>query len=62
MPWRLNVKHWLDHADEARAIAGQMNDPEAKQTMLGIAKGYEHMAKLAEEQLAKSRTAAALRP
>ena len=27
MPWRLNVKDPLDHADEARAIAGQMNVP-----------------------------------
>ena len=30
MPWRLNVRHWLDRAEEARAVAGQMNDPEAK--------------------------------
>jgi len=50
MLWRLNVKHWLDRAEEARAIAGQMNDAEARQVMLGIADGYERMAKLAEER------------
>jgi hypothetical protein len=50
MPWRLNVRHWLDRAEKARAIAGQMNDPEAKRVMLGIADGYERMAKLAEER------------
>ena len=27
-------KHWLDRANEARALAEQMNDPEAKRTML----------------------------
>jgi len=27
-------KHWLDRAKEARALAEQMNDPEAKRTML----------------------------
>jgi hypothetical protein len=47
-----------------RSIAGQINDPEAKQVMLGIADGYERerMAKLAEERLAKSRTSTTLRP
>jgi hypothetical protein len=43
-----NAKHWLDRADEARAVAGQMSDYEAKQVMLRIAKGYEQMAKLPE--------------
>jgi len=27
-------KHWLDRAKEVRALAEQMNDPEAKRTML----------------------------
>jgi hypothetical protein len=30
MPWRLNVRHWLERAEEARALPGQMNDLEAK--------------------------------
>jgi hypothetical protein len=45
-------KHWLDRAKEARALAGQMNDPEAKRTMLGIAEDYERLAKRAEERAA----------
>ena len=57
MPLLNNVRHWLDRAEEARAVAGQMNDPEAKKVMLGIAEGYQRMAKLAEERLAKSRSA-----
>jgi hypothetical protein len=52
-----NVRHWQDRADEARAIAGQLNDAEAKRVMLGIADGYERMAKLAETR--NARTAAA---
>ena len=34
-------KHWLDRAKEARALAEQMNDPEAKRTMLKNADDYE---------------------
>ena len=29
-------KHWLDRAKEARALAEQMDDPEAKRTMLKV--------------------------
>ena len=56
MPLLNNVRHWRERAEEARAVAGQLNHPEAKRIMLGIAEGYERMAKLAEERLAKSRT------
>ena len=34
-------KHWLDRAKEARALAEQMDDPEAKRTMLKNADDYE---------------------
>ena len=37
-------KHWLDRAKEARALAEQMNDPEAKRTMLKNADDYERLA------------------
>jgi hypothetical protein len=50
MPLLNNVRHWLDRAEEARAVAGQLGDPEARLVMLGIANGYERMAKLAEER------------
>ena len=45
-------KHWLDRAKEARALAEQIDDPEAKRTMLGIADDYERLAKRAEERAA----------
>jgi len=45
-------KHWLDRAKEARALAEQMNDPEAKRTMLKNADDYERLAKRAEERAA----------
>jgi hypothetical protein len=53
-----NAKHWLDRADEARAVAGQMSDPEAKRTMLGIADSYERMARFAAVRSAKLQAAA----
>jgi hypothetical protein len=43
-------KHWRNRAEEARTRAGEMNDPEAKRQMLGIARGYERLAERAEER------------
>jgi hypothetical protein len=42
--------HWLDRAKEARALAEQIDDPEAKRTMLKNADDYERLAKRAEER------------
>jgi hypothetical protein len=33
---------WLDRAEQAREVAGQLTDPDAKRAMLQAAKGYEH--------------------
>lgn len=41
--------HWLARADEARAIGDNMS-PDARQTMEGIALGYEHLARQAERR------------
>src|SRR5215468_5413625 len=41
-------KHWLARAKEARAIADEMKDLDAKQRMLGIAKDYVRLAERAE--------------
>jgi hypothetical protein len=43
-----NFRHWLDRAEEARAVAGQMTDPEMKRTMLEIVASYERLAHLSE--------------
>ena len=40
--------YWLERAEEARAMALDMSDPEAKKAMLGIAENYEKIAKRAE--------------
>jgi hypothetical protein len=45
-------KHWVDRAKEARAVAEQIDDPEAKRTMLGIADDYERLAQRAQERAA----------
>src|SRR5262249_3829851 len=45
-------KHWLDRAKEARALAEQMDDSEAKRTMLKNADDYERLAQRAQERRA----------
>jgi hypothetical protein len=45
-------KHWRDRAEEARAMAVQMSDREARNMMLDIAKSYEKLANRAEKRAA----------
>ena len=45
-------QHWRARAQEARAIAEQMDDPEARRTMLDIAERYEKIARHTEAKLA----------
>jgi hypothetical protein len=42
-------QRWLARAKEARETAGAMQDPIAKQKLLGIAASYEKMAAYAME-------------
>lgn len=43
--------HWQRRAEEARAHAEQLADPESRRMMLDIAEDYEKLAKRAEERL-----------
>jgi len=41
-------EHWLSRAEEARAIAEQMTDSQARASMLRVAQEYEKLAERAE--------------
>jgi hypothetical protein len=41
-------EHWLKRAEEARTLAGELTDSEARRMMLNIADGYDRLAKRAE--------------
>ena len=45
-------QHWRFRAEEARTVADQMTNEEARTIMRRIANDYDRLAKVAEEQLA----------
>jgi hypothetical protein len=45
-----NPQHWRKRAQEARALAGQMDDPHTKRALLDIAGRYDRLAERAEER------------
>ena len=53
-PLKDDPKHWRQLAQDARAAADQLDDPDAKKTMLEIAESYEQLASRAEEKAPKS--------
>jgi hypothetical protein len=55
-PLQDDSKHWRQLAQDTRATADQLDDPDAKQAMLEIAEGYEQLAQLAA--LAEKKAAA----
>jgi hypothetical protein len=53
MPLKFGTpEHWRKRAEEARTMAQQIEDPDAKRGMLEIAANYEKIAALAELKLA----------
>lgn len=48
MRTRREVPPWRERAEEARTIAEQMRDPDARRTMLLIAENYEALARVYE--------------
>ena len=48
-----NPNHWRERAEEARALAEQLNRPESKRTMLRIADAYERWAEHAQRRAEK---------
>jgi hypothetical protein len=44
-------KYWRARAEEARAQAGKIRDPKAKQALLGIAANYDQLAERTEAMI-----------
>ena len=38
---------WLDRAEQAREVAGQLNDPGARKAVLELAESFERLARAA---------------
>src|SRR5262245_30307438 len=55
-------KHWRERAEEARANAEQISNPEARRKMYEIAESYDRLAQRAEERLAHAPSAPAPLP
>lgn len=45
---RFDRAYWLGRAAEARAVAAQFTNRDSKRIMLGIAEGYDQLARTAE--------------
>jgi hypothetical protein len=41
---------WLDRAEQAREVAGQLTDPGAKQAVLQLAESFERLARTAADR------------
>jgi hypothetical protein len=53
-PLQDDPKHWRQLAQHARAAADELDDPDARRTMLEIADGYDQLASIAEKKEALS--------
>jgi hypothetical protein len=41
------VLQWLDRAEQAREVAGQLNDPGARKAVLELAQSFDRLARAA---------------
>jgi hypothetical protein len=48
---KIPIKYWRARAEEARAVAEQMNDADSKRKMLRIAQDYKELARRGELRL-----------
>ena len=56
MPSILNEAfEWLDRAEQAREVAGQLNDPSARKAVLELAESFERLARAAAAPTAARR-------
>ena len=55
-PTRLTPDYWRARAEEARANAQQMKDPDAKQALFKIAEVYDQLAQRAEREANSSKS------
>jgi hypothetical protein len=56
MPSILNEAwEWLDRAEQAREVAGQLNDPGARKAVLELAESFERLARAAAAPTAARR-------
>ena len=51
VPSMFSPEHWRQRAEEARAQAEQMKDPDAKQALYKIAEIYDQLAEQAEGKI-----------
>ena len=48
MPWVLKkVWEWLDRAEQAREVAGQLTDPSARKAVLELAESFDRLTRAA---------------
>jgi hypothetical protein len=45
-----NALDWLDRAEQAREVAGQLTDPGAKHAVLQLAESFERLARTAVDR------------
>jgi hypothetical protein len=56
-----NEDHWLDRAEEARAKAAGIRNPECRRIMTELAATYEHLARLTADFKAAAGTTPSLK-